>query len=125
MRPGTLGRTGDSPEITHVGHTVEQHDERRLVLGDPLQDVLQPDILDGRGLRHDSLMIAARQAVELLDRHLLKMHPMADAEVFELLHQLPLGAFADVEFFDLLSGLDRLGHGTDPENDIIHCIVLR
>ena len=125
MRPGTFGRTGDSPEITHVGHSVEQYDERRLVLGHPLQNIGQLDIGDGRGLRHDALMVAAREAVELLDRHLLIMHPMAHAKVFQLLHQLPFGALADVEFLDLLSGLDGFGHGTNPENDIIHCIVLR
>ena len=125
MGSGALGRTGDGPEIPHVGHPVEQDDERRFVVGNPLQNVGQFDVFDGRGLRHDPLVVAARQAVELLDRHLLKTHPVTDAEVLQFLHQLPFGALADVEFLDLLSGLDRLGHGTNPENQVIHCIVLR
>ena len=78
----------------------------------------QPDIFDGRDLRHDALMVAARQAVEFLDRHLLHTHLMPEAEVSQLRHQLPLGALADVELFDLFSGLDRFGHGTNPENKV-------
>ena len=78
----------------------------------------QPDIFDGRDLRHDALMVAARQAVELLDRNLLIMQTVAHAKIFQLLHQLPFGSLADVEFLDLLSGLDRFGHGTNPENKV-------
>lgn len=39
--------------------------------------------------RHDALVVAARQAVELLDRNLLIMQTVAHAKIFQLLHQLP------------------------------------
>ena len=127
MRPGTLGRAGDGPEIPHVGHPVEQHHERRLVFGHTFQNVGQLHILDGRGLRHGALEVAARQAVELVDRNLLIMQTVAHAKIFQLLHQLPFGALADVEFLDLLSGLDRFGHGTNPENKVaihrVNCYI--
>ena len=120
MRPGALGRAGDGAEIADVGHPVEDHHQRRLVLGHPFQDVGQPDIFDGRNLRHDTLVVAACEAVELFDRHLLHPHAVTDAEVFQLRHQLPFGTFADVKFLDLASSLDSFGHGTYPENNVVH-----
>jgi hypothetical protein len=45
---------------------------------------------------------------------------VTDAEVFQLRHQLPFGTFADVEFLDLASSLDGFGHGTYPENNVVH-----
>lgn len=47
-------------------------------------------------------------------------HAVTDAEVFQLRHQLPFGTFADVKFLDLASSLDGFGHGTYPENNVVH-----
>ena len=82
--------------------------------------LFRSDIFDGRNLRHDPLVVTAREAVELFDRHLLHPHAVTDAEVFQLRHQLPFGTFADVEFLDLASSLDGFGHGTYPENNVVH-----
>ena len=49
---------------------------------------------------------------------------MPRAKVFQLLHQLTVGPLADVEFFDLPSGFDGLGHGPNAENKIIVHIIL-
>ena len=119
MRPGTLGRTGNGAEVAYVGNTVEEDNERRLILGDPLQNIRKLHIGDGCHLRHDTLMVAAHEAVEFLDGHLLPAQPVPHAEVLQLLHQRSLGPLADVEPLDLLPGLDGLGHGTNPEYKVI------
>ena len=118
MRTGALGRAGNGAKVAHIGHAVEGDDERGLVLGNTLQDILQLNILDQCGLCHDTLVVALREAIELLDRHLLVAQTMTCDEVFELLHQRTLGTLADVEFLDLLACLDGLGHRTDSKNQI-------
>ena len=40
---------------------------------------------------------------------------MPQAEVAQFGHQLPFGAFANVEFFDLFARFDRFDYGADAE----------
>ena len=115
VRSGTFGRAGDGSEVTHVRHAVEEDDQRGFVFGHPFQNVVQFDVADGGDLGDDALVVAARQTVELLDRNLLIMQTVAHAKIFQLLHQLPFGAFADVEFFDLFARFDRFDYGADAE----------
>lgn len=61
------------------------------------------------------LVVAAREAVELLDGNLLCADAMPQAEVAQFGHQLPFGAFANVEFFDLFARFDRFDYGADAE----------
>ena len=111
---GTI-RAGDGSEVTHVRHAVEEDDQRRLVFGHPFQNVVQFDVADGGDLGDDALVVAAREAVELLDGNLLCADAMPQAEVAQFGHQLPFGAFANVEFFDLFARFDRFDYGADAE----------
>ena len=115
VRSGTFGRAGDGSEVTHVRHAVEEDDQRGFVFGHPFQNVVQFDVADGGDLGDDALVVAAREAVELLDGHLLRADAMPQAEVAQFGHQLPFGAFADVEFFDLFARFDRFDYGADAE----------
>ena len=124
MRAGALSRTGNRSEIADIGHTVEYYDQRRFVVGHPLQNIGQLNIGDSSGLRDYALMIAADQPVQFFHGHFLPTQPMPRAKVFQLLHQLTVGPLADVEFFDLPSGFDGLGHGPNAENKIIVHIIL-
>lgn len=81
VRSGTFGRAGDGSEVTHVRHAVEEDDQRRLVFGHPFQNVVQFDVADGGDLGDDALVVAAREAVELLDGNLLCADAMPQAEV--------------------------------------------
>ncbi len=67
-------------------------------------------------------MIASRETVELLDRHLLPAQAVTHAKVFEVGHQLPLGTLADVDAFDLLVRFDSLGYGAYSENYVLHYV---
>ena len=89
--PGTLGTAGDGAEVTYVGHAVEHHNQRRFVVGHPVEDILQRYITDGGYLRHHPLVVAARHPVEFLHRHLLPAHPVPPTEVLELGHELSPG----------------------------------
>ena len=44
-----------------------------------------------------------------------RLDAMPQAEVAQFGHQLPFGAFADVEFFDLFARFDRFDYGADAE----------
>ena len=73
VRPGALGRTGDGPEIPRTSVTPSNITISGVSSsGTRSRMSASLDIFDGRGLRHDTLVVAARQAVEFLDRHLLK-----------------------------------------------------
>lgn len=79
VRTGALGRTSDGPEITYVGHPVEDHEQGRFVVRHPFEQVVESDIADGGNLRHRTLVVAPRQPVELLDGHLLHAEPVPQA----------------------------------------------
>ena len=124
MRSGALCRAGDTAEVADIGHAVKDHDQRGLILGYTLQDILDRNVVDSGHLGHYALVISASEAVELLDGHLLPAQVMTHAEVLQLVHELTLGTTLDVEFFDLFVRLDSLDHGAYSEYDVFHNMLV-
>ena len=120
MSTCALRRASYATEVANVGDAIEYHDEWRLVLGYALEDILNRHILDSGNLSHDALMITARKAVELLDRHLLPTYVVARHKVLEVAHKLTLGTLLNIYALNLLASLNSLGNWAYAKNDVLH-----
>ena len=105
--------------MQHSGRLFQRNEDLEARPGARLAPAQQRGAPLGEDVPHhgkpDALVVAAREAVELLDGNLLCADAMPQAEVAQFGHQLPFGAFADVEFFDLFARFDRFDYGADAE----------
>jgi hypothetical protein len=66
----------------------------------------------------------SRQPVQFLDRNLLNVNVLRARNFAQFGYQLSVRTLFDVYLFYLPARLDRLDHGTQAENNVIHlCIV--
>ena len=113
---GTLARTGNGTEITHIGNAVEHHEERVLAFfvkeGNQLFGFL---VSHRRNEGDNALVVLAGDAVDAFNRYALNGNQRAFEGCEKLLGKVALYVFFYQDLIDLFSCLYGFDNGAGTE----------
>ena len=109
---GTLACAGHCTKVAHVGNTVKHNDKRILALVEQVRHQVLGTII-GHGSHHRkyALMVAAGDAVNLLNRDTLHGHAQCTGLLDDFSGCFVIERFAQQDFVDVFAGIKGLEHG--------------